>query len=81
MATFNENPPLKFKLDFQDPVTGTKFSEEPLLISNYNISADPNGRPITDVMTDLNEALNELCSLTGASCTAKHLIYDYTITD
>lgn len=81
MATFNENPPLKFKLDFQDPVTGTKFSEEPLLISNFIITDAPNSRTVTQVMSDLNEALTEICSLTGASCTAKHLIYDYSITD
>lgn len=81
MATFNENPSLKFKLDFQDPVTGTKFSEEPLLISNFIISDAPNSRTVTQVMSDLNEALTEICSLTSASCTAKHLIYDYSITD
>lgn len=83
MATMS-TPTGKFKLDFIDPATGEKFSEEPF----YTLTniLDPNGNPSRnwsqdDIIDGANTAMNAICSLTGASCTAKHIIYDQTITD
>ena len=83
MATIITNPPAKIKIDFQDPVTGTKFSEEPLYISNFKLEeqASISGISLNDLISDFNGAMTEICSLTGASCTAKHIIYDYSITE
>lgn len=83
MATIITNPPAKIKIDFQDPVTGTKFSEEPLYISHFNIEdrASSAGMTVENMIGDFNVAMNEICSLTGASCLAKHIIYDYSITE
>lgn len=83
MATIISNPPAKIKIDFQDPVTGTKFSEEPLYISNFKLEerASLSSVSLNDMISDFNSAMTELCSLTSASCTAKHIIYDYSITE
>ena len=83
MATMS-TPTGKFKLDFIDQATGEKFSEEPF----YTLTniLDPNGNPSlnwsqNDIIDGANLAMNAVCSLTGASCVAKHIIYDQTITD
>lgn len=74
----------KIKIDFTDATTGEKFSEEPFYTSTNIL--DPEGLPSEGwsqemVIDGANVAMNALCSLTGASCTAKHIIYDQIITD
>ena len=81
MATMS-TPKGKIKLDFTDPATGEKFSEEPFYI-DLNI-CDPGqqyGNSQQDYIDAVNANINNLFALTGASCTAKHVIYDQTLTD
>ena len=81
MATLS-NKNCKFKIDFIEPTTGEKFSEEPFY-SNINVleSIGGGGVQMQDYIDDVNDNLNALISLTGASCTAKHIIYDLSIAD
>lgn len=72
----------KIKLDFTDATTGEKFSEEPFLIEvNVTDPAQQYGVTQTDWIDFVNDSLNAMVTLSGASCTAKHVIYDQTITD
>ena len=83
MATMS-TPTGKFKFDFIEPTTGEKFSEEPFFTSTNIL--DPNGNTSMNwsqamIIDGANVAMNAVCSLTGASCIAKHIIYDQTLTD
>lgn len=83
MATMS-TPIGKFKFDFIEPTNGEKFSEEPFFTLTNIL--DPNGNPEMswsqeDLIDGANLAMNAVCSLTGASCIAKHVIYDQILTD
>lgn len=80
MATFNDNPPAKIKFELQDTVSGTKFTEEPFNIT-YNVFDTTGGTSTGDSIDELNQCMDNMLTLTGASCIAKHLIYDISITD
>ena len=83
MATFSDNPPAKIKFELQDTASGTKFTEEPFNIS-FNVFNDSviGGSTTTEsLIDDLNQCMDTVLTLTGASCIAKHLIYDITITN
>lgn len=75
MATMS-TPFGKIKLDFIEPTTGEKFSEEPFYM-DLNI-CDPSNQ---SYINTVNDNINALFTLSGASCTAKHVIYDQTLTD
>lgn len=79
MATFSDNPAAKIKIDFQDPVSGTKFTEEPFNI-DFNVFTATGGSA-SSFINDINDCMTSVCSLTGASAIAKHIIYDISITD
>lgn len=83
MPKFNENPPAKIKIDFQDKESGTKFSEEPfyLAFNVFNDSVIGGGYSTAGLVNDINECMTAVASLTGASVIAKHLVYDISITD
>lgn len=83
MATFSDNPPAKIKFELQDTASGTKFTEEPFNIS-FNVFNDSviGGSTTTEsLIDDLNQCMDTVLTLTGASCIAKHLIYDISITN
>ena len=72
----------KIRLDFQDQTTGEKFNEEPFLIE-LNIT-DPNqtyGDTQANWINFVNDSLNAMATLSGATCNAKHVIYDQILTD
>lgn len=72
----------KIKMDFTDPTTGEKFSEEPFLIDlNITDPATQHGYSQADWIDFVNDSLNAMATLSGADCTAKHAIYDQTLTD
>lgn len=72
----------KIKLDFVEPTTGEKFSEEPFLIEvNITDPATQQGETQQDWINFVNNSLNAMFPLTGASCIAKHVIYDQVLTD
>lgn len=75
MATMS-TPMGKIKIDFTEPTTGEKFSEEPFYM-DLNI-CDPSNQSMINFV---NESINTLVTLSGASCVAKHVIYDQTLTD
>lgn len=84
MANFSDNPPAKIKMEMQDPATGTKFTEEPFSI-DFNVFNDiavtQGGSSSGYFINELSDCMNTVLTLTGASCIAKHVIYDISITD
>lgn len=83
MANFSDNPPAKIKFELQDTVSGTKFTEEPFSIS-FNVFNDTviaGGTSTGYLINELNDCMDNVLTLTGASCIAKHIIYDVSITD
>ena len=83
MANFSDNPPAKVKFELQDTVSGTKFTEEPFSITCnvFNDTVIGSGVSSGYLINELNDCMDNVLSLTGASCIAKHLMYDISITN
>lgn len=81
MANFSDNPPAKIKFELQDTVSGTKFTEEPFSITCNVFTSTIGGASAGYLINELNDCMDNVLTLTGASSIAKHIIYDVSITD
>lgn len=78
----NYYPKAKIKIDYQDTISGEKFSEEPFYFGHQGWTVydtvDPSGSSQSTqyVVDSIMEAMDTMSSLTGANITSKHIIYD-----